>query len=130
MVGVLASNLATWIVEPTNALSGADGYEARKLLRTTDTTTHYANTNAKQLFQDIATDMTTTNGGLVYIRNGVYGINGGATGHIWGLVDWPPNDDGIGSNFLIRLQGETRDGVIIKNTYSGANDDILFTMHS
>jgi len=128
MVGVLASNLATWIVEPTNSATGADGYEARKLLRTTDTTTHYGSTAAKQLFQDIATDMMTTNGGRVFIRNGTYGIGGAASGNIWGWVDWPP-DDTDGLDYQIHLYGETRDGVIIKDTGGTGVDDILFTFH-
>jgi hypothetical protein len=128
MVGVLASNPATWIVEPTNANSGADGYEARKLFRTTDTTTHYASTAAKQLFQDIATDMMTTKGGLVVLRNGIYGINGPASGNIWGWVDWPP-DDTDGLDYQIVLRGETRDGVIIKDIGGTGADDILFTAH-
>src|SRR6185503_5419004 len=128
MVGVLASNPATWIVEPTNAASGADGYEARKLLRTTDTTTHYGTNDANDMFQDIATDMMTTNGGLVYIRNGVYKINGAGTGNIWGWVDWPP-DDTDGLTYQIRLVGETRDSVIIKDVAGTGVDDILFTFH-
>src|SRR6185503_19880201 len=129
MVGVLASNLATWIVEPTNATSGADGYEARKLYRTTDTTTHYASTGAKQLFQDIAIDLESTNGGLVYIRNVVYVIDGSATGHVWGMIDFPNDDTHTGDDFKIKLVGETRDGVIIKKSITTGVDDILFTFH-
>jgi hypothetical protein len=127
-MGILANQLPTWIVEPTNSATGADGYEARKIRRTTDTTTHYGSTAAKQLFQDIATDMMSTKGGKVVIKNGTYIINGAASGNIWGFIDFPP-DDTDGLDYQIVLEGESRDGTIIKNSSTTAVDDILFTFH-
>ena len=127
---VVAQELSKWIVEPTNELSGASGYDARKRHRTTDSTTHYGATEANDMFQAISDDIDGLNGGLVYIKNGVYPIDSGGAGHVWGQVDWPANDDGVGSDYFIHLLGETRDGVIIKNANSSAVDEILFTMHA
>ena len=72
---VLAGSLPTYICEPTNAWAGTQGYEARKIYRSTDTITHYS--SAATMFQTIANDLALSPGigGRVELKNGLYIIN-------------------------------------------------------
>ncbi len=113
-----AQDLATYIVEPTGTdIYAPDGYTLRKRFQGTDTTTTYANTAFPTLLQDIDTEAfnTTANdiqGGRIYLKNGLYTFSG--TSGVWF------SDDADADDVKCRLEGETRDGTIIRSTMTGS----------
>jgi hypothetical protein len=111
-----AKSLYAYIVEPDST----SGYNCRMIRQGTETLTNYS--NATTMFQDISDFLSTIGGGRVGIRNGLYLIDGSeiyipGEGVQNALLQW--GNPGSATNPVdIILEGETREGVIIRNTYT------------
>lgn len=120
---VEAKDIATYIVEPTNAnIDASSGFTVRKRFKDTDTTTTYT-TDVSTMFDDITDQMTrptgsgsTMKGGLLFLKNGTY------TCDTAGIV---ASDSTDGANVHLRIVGETRERTILKSGFTGSSQLLL-----
>jgi hypothetical protein len=113
---VEAKDIATFLIEPTGSdIYDPTGFTVRKRFQDTESTTIYASNAGQTMFQDISDEFgsgSTDTGCRIYLKNGLYEINQGTSNG--GLIEWSTPAQGHHVNFYI--EGETRDGVIIRNT--------------
>ena len=108
-----AKDLATYIIEPIGAdIYDPDSYTVRSMFQGSETTTTYDDTECYDMFDAINTEAfkpTTSSsnlrGGRIYLKNGLYEIDT----QLW----WSNDTDADDVKFY--MEGETRDGVIIRN---------------
>ena len=75
--------------------------------------TNYSNTNCRLMLQTI-TDAIPTNGSLkLFFKNGTYDIDNQSTTNGWIIAETTN-----GPTKFVHVEGESRDGVILRNTYA------------
>lgn len=124
---VEAKDIATFTIEPVGAdIYNPDSFTVRKRFQDTETTTGYNSDVAATMFQDISDEFgsgSSDTGCRIYLKNGLYEIDddGSSSG---GLIEWSVPAEGDHVNFYI--EGETRDGVIIRNINSTMESTRIF----
>jgi hypothetical protein len=128
---VEAKDIATFIIEPTGAdIYAPTGFLVRKRFHDIETTTTYTSSQGQTLFQAISDSGFCTGasaqGCRIYLKNGLYSIGnelakGSGTGN---LIELSTTTDG--SHVNVYLEGETRDGVIIRNTNTTMESTRIF----
>ncbi len=113
---VQARDLATFIIEPVGSdIMNPDTYLVRKRYQDTETTTSYANTAFSTALYDINAEFcssSTSVGCRIYLKNGLYEMDQSAATD-GGLVTFGTTDEG--GHVEVYMEGETRDGVIIRS---------------
>jgi hypothetical protein len=113
---VEAKQFPTFVIEPLGTdIINPTGFIVRKMLANAESTTTYESNKFSTLLQDISDTMcsaSTSVGCRIYLKNGTYKINQGPATD-GGLVVFGTTEEG--GHVSVYMEGETRDGCIIKN---------------
>jgi hypothetical protein len=111
-----AKDLATFIIEPVgSSIMDPDTYLVRKRYQDTETVESYANNAFSTALFDINAEFCSSASSVgcrIYLKNGLYEMDQSAATD-GGLVVFGTTDEG--GHVDVYLEGETRDGVIIRN---------------
>jgi hypothetical protein len=127
---VEAKNLGTFTIEPVGAdIYNPDSFMVRKRYQDTESTTTYTSSQGQTMFQDISDEFgsgSTDIGCRIELKNGLYEIDTGVAAYA--SVEWSTVAEGDHVHF--HIEGESRDGVIIRNVNPTSVESTMFLARS